>query len=108
LVYLKNLPAGLILRSAPRRLLYELGAAIYFLRIGSGPAFFRAKFGVLKQLRSVLQKRKAVQRNKALNAAQLRALMHGPALTSKLKKFATLRVTSPKVLSGSDSVHSGR
>jgi GT2 family glycosyltransferase len=107
-VYLKNLPAGLILRSAPRRILYELGAAIYFLRIGSGPAFFRAKFDVFKRLPSVLRKRKAIQRNKALNASQLRALMHGPALTSKLKKFATLREASPKMLSGSDSVHSNR
>ena len=49
-VYLKNMPLGLILQSAPQRLLYEVGAAIYFSKQGAGSAFFRAKLDVLKLL----------------------------------------------------------
>jgi GT2 family glycosyltransferase len=42
-VYLKNVPFGLILRSAPQTLLYEIGSAIYFVRAGTGGAFLKAK-----------------------------------------------------------------
>ena len=56
-VYLKNMPLGLILQSAPQRLLYEVGAAIYFSKQGAGSAFFRAKLDVLKHLPSILRKR---------------------------------------------------
>jgi GT2 family glycosyltransferase len=87
LVLLKNLPLGLILRSAPRRLLYELGAAFYFLRLGNGAAFVRAKLDVLRQLPSLLRKRRGIQKHRTLTNSQLRAIMRGPGLSSKWKKF---------------------
>src|SRR6266567_6280515 len=58
-VYLKNMPLALILRSAPQHLLYEVGAAVYFSKQGTGSAFFRAKLDVLKCLPSILRKRRA-------------------------------------------------
>jgi GT2 family glycosyltransferase len=90
-VLLKNLPVGLILCSAPRRLLYELGAALHFLRLGSGSAFFRAKFDVIRQLRSVLVKRRAVQKLNVLSNNQFRALMRGSTFAAKWRKFFSKR-----------------
>lgn len=107
LVFLKNLPLGLILRSAPRRLLYELGATLYFLRLGSGPAFFRAKLGLLKQLPYVFAKRRTIQNLKVLTNAQLRALMHGSTLASKWRKLFSIGASPKGRPPQSDSVVGG-
>jgi GT2 family glycosyltransferase len=87
LVFLKNLPLRLILRSLPRRLLYECGSALYFTKLGSGSAFVRAKLAVLRQLPSVLAKRKAVQELRMISAREFRTLMRGSAFSSKWRKF---------------------
>src|SRR5215469_2229755 len=63
-VYFKNMPAGLILRSLPLRLIYEFGAAIHFLKLGHGGAFFRSKFNVLRHFPSLLRKRRQVQKSR--------------------------------------------
>jgi GT2 family glycosyltransferase len=88
-VYLKNMPAGLILRSLPQRLLYEMGAAIYFAKQGAGSAFLRAKLDALRSLPSVLQKRREIQRKRIITDSQLRAIMRKSLLSSKWKKFCT-------------------
>lgn len=87
LVYLKNQPLELIVRSAARRLIYEVGAAIYFLRQGNAAPFVRAKWDVLRRLPATLRQRKTIQHNKRASNSQLRAAMRGPALYSKWKKF---------------------
>ena len=74
-VYLKNMPLGLILRSAPQRLLYEVGAAIYFSKQGTGSAFFRAKLDVLKRLPSILRKRSEIQKRRTITNSQMRAIL---------------------------------
>lgn len=104
LVFWKNLPAGQILRSAPQRLLYEIGAALYFLGLGSGTAFLRAKLDVLKRLPSVLEKRKAIQKRKTLTNAQLRAQMRVSTFTSKWKKFFSPKADLRTFWSNSESV----
>lgn len=86
-VFLKNLPFGLALRSAPRRLLYELGSGFYFLRLGGGIAFVRAKLDVLKRLPSIFAKRRVIQKQRTLTNPQVRMIMRGPGLGSKWKKF---------------------
>lgn len=88
LVYLKNLPASFLFRSAPLRLLYEIGAAVYFCRLGVGSAFFRAKLDALKQLPSVFRKRAAIQKRRVVTNSELRALMRGSSFWSKWKKFS--------------------
>src|SRR5579859_3097967 len=93
LVYVKNLPAGFLLRSAPLRLLYEIGAAVYFCKLGAGTAFFRAKLDALKRLRSVLRQRAAIQRRKVMTNSELRVLLRGSAFFSKWKKFLTMAKT---------------
>jgi len=86
-VYLKNMPLGLILRSAPQRLLYEVGAAIYFGRQGTGFAFLRAKLDVLRCLRSILRKRREIQKSRRLTNSQLRAILKTPLFFKKLRKL---------------------
>ena len=88
-VYLKNLPFGFLVRSAPLRLLYEVGAALYFCRLGAGGAFFRAKLDVLKRLRSALRKRGTIQNRKVLTNSELRVRLRGSVFFSKWRKFLT-------------------
>jgi len=65
-VYLKNMPLGLILRSALQRLLYEVGAAIYFVRLGTGAAFLGAKFDVIRHFPAIWRKRRQIQKDKTV------------------------------------------
>jgi hypothetical protein len=104
-VYLKNLPFSLMLRSAPQRLLYDIGAALYFLRRGNGLAFTRAKWDVLRHLPSILRKRRAIQRKKVRANSQLRTIMRGSALRAKWNKF--LSSGSPAVFANSNPVSGG-
>jgi GT2 family glycosyltransferase len=85
-VYFKNMPLVLMLLSAPQRLFYEIGAAIYFARLGAGAAFMRAKFDAIRHLPSLLRKRRHIQRGKTLENHQLRSLMK-PTFFSKWKKL---------------------
>jgi GT2 family glycosyltransferase len=85
--YLKNMPLGLILRSAPQRLLYEVGAAIYFSKHGAGSAFLRAKLEVLRRLPATLRKRAEIQKKRTITDSQLRAMMSKPLFFKKLKKL---------------------
>ncbi len=86
-VYLKNMPVGQMLRSMPQRLLYELGGAAYFLKMGAGAAFLRAKRDALRQIPAILRKRKLIQTRKTLTNRQLRSLMQNDWLGSKCKKL---------------------
>ena len=87
ITYLKNMPLGLILRSAPQRLLYEVGAAIYFSKQGAGSAFLRAKLDVLRCLPATLRKRGEIQKSRRITNSQLREMMRKPLFFRKLKKL---------------------
>lgn len=86
MLYLKNMPIGLIFRSAPQRLLYEVGAAVYFLRLGCGRAFLRGKWSAIKHIPALLRKRHQVQRRKTVTNSRLRDQM-SPVFASKWEKF---------------------
>lgn len=89
-VYLKNMPLGLILRSVPRRLLYEVGAAVYFSKQGTGSAFFRAKLDVIKCLPSILRKRGAIQKGRTITSSQLRAILGKSVFFKKWRKLRSV------------------
>jgi GT2 family glycosyltransferase len=93
-VYFKNMPMGLILRYGLRRLLYELGAAMYFLAKGHAASAFHSKFEVIKHFRALWKKRSAIQRARTVSDAELRAGMK-PGLGSKWKKFRSAFVNKP-------------
>jgi GT2 family glycosyltransferase len=87
--YVKNMPLGLILRYLPQRILYELGAAIYFTRMGVGNSFFQAKLDVLRQLPNLLRKRREIQKRRSISNAQLHAKLHGNRLRARWQKFCS-------------------
>ncbi len=89
-VYLKNMPLSLIWRSALQRLLYEIGAAIYFSKKGTGSAFFRAKLDVLKCLPSILRKRRDIQKRRKITSSQLRAILRESLFSNKWKKLRSV------------------
>ena len=86
-VYMKNLPLGLILRSIPQRLIYELGGMAYFFKVGVGTAFLRGKIDAVRQLPAMLRKRERIQREKILTNTELRATMEKNWFGSKWKKL---------------------
>jgi GT2 family glycosyltransferase len=87
LAYLKNMPLWLMLLGAPQRLLYELGSAAYFFKLGTGLAFLKAKLDVVRCLPAVVRKRREIQRRRTLTNAQLRAMMQSNWLGLKWKKL---------------------
>jgi len=89
-VYWKNMPAGLLLRSAPRRLLYELGAALFFFTQGAGVAFLRAKIAAFKMLPAMLRKRRTIQNSRIRNNAELLHRLRSNSLVSKWTKFLSI------------------
>ena len=61
-VYLKNTPGSLLWRTLPGHVLYDLAAAVHFIRSGRGGAFARAKMAALAGVPRMLRKRSLVQR----------------------------------------------
>jgi GT2 family glycosyltransferase len=86
-LYLKNMPLGLMISSLPQRVLYELGACMYFFKKGAGKTFLKAKFDAVKQLPAILRKRKEIQARRTVKNAPLRARMRKDWLGWKWKKF---------------------
>jgi len=89
LAYLKNMPWDMILGSLPHRLVYELGGAAYFTRLGVGMAFFKAKLDAIRRLPSVLRQRKEIHKSRTLTDEQLRVMLLPYRLWSKWKKFSS-------------------
>jgi GT2 family glycosyltransferase len=101
LVYLRNMPLGLVLRSLPYRVLYELGAAIYFVKLGSGPIFFRAKMEALRLAPQMWRERRRILGTRTVSTAHLRGLMKQTSLLPKFRKLFSLWSTSPPTVSHS-------
>jgi hypothetical protein len=85
-VYLKNMPIGLMLRLALQRLLYEVGAGIYFARLGWGAAFLRGKLDVIRHVPTLWRKRREIQKAKTVGNERMLALMQ-PGFAAKWRKL---------------------
>lgn len=92
-VYFTNTPPGLLVRSLPAHLAYDLAAAAYFLSRGRFGAFLRGKLAALAGLPAVLAKRRRVQQHRRATAKQLVAMMerHWLRLKRREKKFVATR-----------------
>lgn len=98
-VVLKNMPLGLMLRAVPHRMLYEFGSGVYFFKMGAGMAFLKAKFDAIRQLPTVLRKRKQIQTGRTVGSGQLRAAMASNPLRKNWKKLVSAwREPSPEAL----------
>lgn len=75
-VWIKNMPAGLMIRFAPHKLVQELGSFCYLcLRHGKWLPFFRAKRDALKMVPLMLQKRKKIQARKRVPNRYVRSVV---------------------------------
>lgn len=86
-VWIKNMPGGLMVRSAPLRVLYELAAAVYFMKQGAGSAFLKSKWEVFRHLPSLLRKRKEIQARRTATNAEMRQKLRTSVLASKWQKL---------------------
>jgi GT2 family glycosyltransferase len=86
-VFVKNMPAALLLRYGGLHLLYALGSLVYFARIGHASAFLKGKRDALRQWRALWRKRREVQHARRAAAAQIDACLSRDWLGPKVRKF---------------------
>ena len=84
-VYIKNMPTPLIFRYFFSHLIYNIGALIFFLLKGKGLVFLRAKFSVLRNLRTLLRKRKAIQKSRTVDMVYLKKIMEKRCFAVRIK-----------------------
>jgi GT2 family glycosyltransferase len=69
--WLKNAPAGLLLRTLPEHLVYSLAGVAHYIASGRGGAAIRGKLDALVGVPRLLRKRRAVQRARRISVASL-------------------------------------
>ena len=75
-VWLKNMPAGLMLRYAHHKLVQEIGSFCYLcLRHGKWRPYLGAKLDAVKMFPRLWKKRRAIQARRRVSNAYLRSLM---------------------------------
>ena len=75
-VWIKNMPAGLMLRFAHHKLFQEIGSFCYLcLRHGKWRPFFKAKRDALRMAPAMWKKRRAIQARRRVSSSYLRSLM---------------------------------
>ena len=75
-VWIKNMPAGLMLRFAHHKLFQEIGSFCYLcLRHGKWRAFLKAKRDALRMAPAMWNKRRAIQARRRVSSSYLRSLM---------------------------------
>lgn len=63
-VYIKNMPAGLILKTIFPHIIYDMAAFFFFTARGRSKDFIKAKWDALKGLKKALKKRGRIQRSR--------------------------------------------
>jgi len=90
-LYLKNTPAGLLVRTLPGHLIYNAAGAAYFARVGLFGTFLRAKVAALAGLPRVWRKRQVVQRTRTVPVGAIEAHLERRWMAAKAreKRFDT-------------------
>ncbi len=88
-MYWKNTPASILARTLPGHVIYNLAAALYFLRAGRIGAFARAKAAVVRGLPMMWRKRAHIQATRRVGAQAIWPLLERRWLSQKLgeKRF---------------------
>ena len=66
-VYIKNMPAGLILKTIFPHIIYDIAAFFFFAARGRSKDFIKAKLDALKGLKKALKKRRQIQRSRIVD-----------------------------------------
>jgi GT2 family glycosyltransferase len=95
-VWLKNMPAKLMVRYTHHKMLQEMGSLrTYAFRLGKWRPFFRAKRDALRMAPGMLRKRKAIQRTKKVSDEYIESLLT-PIFGRELRRHKKLaRLASP-------------
>lgn len=84
-LYLKNMPAALIIRYLHLHILYNLLACGYFFLKGKGFIYLKAKIDVLKRLPAIFKKRTLIQKNRKVSLNYLEEIMEKSWLRTRTK-----------------------
>ena len=107
-VFVKNMPFGLLLRSLPSHILFNLLAWGHFVWHGHGRHFLQAKIAAVRELPRLWRKRRAVQKQRQVTTADFLQCLERRWLGLKLR--SALRAAGHKrrtVASDPDIVVSG-
>jgi len=89
-VYIKNMPSHLIFKTFWLHILYNIAAFFFFAANGRIKEFAKAKRDALKGLKTILNKRRQIQRNRKVNNAYIWDLLDKelffPRLAKRLNK----------------------
>ena len=90
LVYIQNMPAGLILKTIFPHIIYDIAAFFFFAARGRSKDFIKAKLDALKGLKKALKKRRRIQRSRIVDDDYVWSLLEKelllPRLTRRLRK----------------------
>jgi GT2 family glycosyltransferase len=82
-VYLKNMPSSLLLRTSLLHMVYTMFAFAFFLRLGRGRDFIRAKRDAFFAVPVILRKRKEIQAHRAVDDRYIFALLEKERLMER-------------------------
>jgi GT2 family glycosyltransferase len=74
-LFWKNMPASLLWRYLPERLLFDFVSFVYFTLKGRGLSFLQAKLDFLSTLPRLIRKRREIQTTRALSGRELRPML---------------------------------
>lgn len=86
-VWLKNMPAALMLRYFHERVIYWLGSAVHFARQGQLRPFCKAKWSALRMLPTMLRKRRQIQSSRVISNAELSKHLESKWLGAKFRRM---------------------
>ena len=85
-VYIKNMPARLILRTIFPHIIYDIAAFCFFTTRGRSKDFIKAKLDALKGLKKVLKKRRQIQKNMTVEVDYIWRLLEKELFFSRLTR----------------------
>ena len=85
-VYFKDTPAGLLWKTLPGHIVYDLAAGVHFARLGMLGPYLRAKAAAAAGLPRILRKRALVQRGSRVDEAEIAAMLDTKWLSTKIRE----------------------
>ena len=85
-VYVKNMPARLILKTILQHVIYDIASFFYFLMHGRGRDFVKAKMDALKGLKKTLEKRRRIQAARKVDDRYIWNLLNKEVFLNRLTR----------------------
>lgn len=85
-VYIKNMPDRLLLKSILLHVIYDIAAFFYFLTIGQGKVFIKAKVDSIMGFRKMLEKRHEIQKRRVASDTYIWGLFDNELIIPRLTR----------------------